>query len=138
MEIENKLFQLYKEYIKTNSQFSPEVFNDTPQELSKFPTVIFTENNNKDSRFGKTTNKIEYTDDLQYKIEIYTKNTTIGNKLYARKTITNELKYLTFEFLSKCNITRTDCRKAEYLDLSVDRTVILGECNINSWNGKIV
>lgn len=137
MKIENKLFNLYNEYIKTYSQFEPEIYNDTPQELSKFPTIIFVENNNKDSNINKTTNKIEYSNDLQYKIEIYSKNKTINNKLYARKTITDELKYLTFEFLSKCNISRTDCRKGEYLDLSVDRTIILGECNINSWNGKI-
>lgn len=133
--MEEMLFKAYKTYILEHSIFAPKVFNDTPQELKSFPTIIFLENNNKDDIMS--TNRIEYVDKLQYKIEIYTKNMTKDGKPYARKTITNELKYLTFDFLRNYNLRRTDVRKAEYLDLNVDRNIILAECSVNSWNGQI-
>ena len=50
---------------------------------------------------------------------------------------TNELKNLTIEFLRTYGFKRTSCNKAEYLDIEVDRTVIVAECDINSWNEKI-
>lgn len=135
MNTEEVLFKAYKQFILDNSIFTPRVFNDTPQELKSFPTILFLENNNKDDI--TSTNRIEYVDKLQYKIEIYTKNKTIDGKTYARKTITDELKYLTFEFLRNHNLRRTDVRKAEYLDLNVDRNIVLAECSVNNWNGQI-
>lgn len=135
MNVENKLFRQYESYMRQNSMFIPKVYNDTPQELKSFPTILFLENNNINS--SVSTNRIEFVDDLQYKIEIYTRNLVLEGKSYARKTITDELKYLTFKFLSMYNLKRTDVRKGEYLDFNVDRTIILSKCSVNSWNGQI-
>lgn len=135
MNIEKKLFDEYKPYIQNNSKFSTKVSNDTPQELKSFPTILFLENNNKDG--VTSTDRVEFINKLQYKIEIYTKNLTKDGKVYARKTITDELKYLTFNFLRNYNLKIVDTRKGEYLDLNVDRTIILAECSVNNWNGQI-
>lgn len=137
MDTENKIYRLYKEYILKNSKFAPNIYNDTPQQLAKFPTITFIESDNRDSNDGNSVDKYEFVDTLQYKIDIYTKNQTVVNKLVARKAITSELKNLTIKFLKDYGFRRTSCNKAEYLDIDVDRTVIVAECNINSWNGKI-
>jgi hypothetical protein len=137
MDMENKIFKLYKEFIIKNSAYSPEVFNDIPQQLAVFPTITFTESDNRDSDGFNSVDRTEFVDVVQYKIDIYTKNKTLGKKSVARKLITNELKQLTKSFLRAYGFRRTSCNKAEYLDLDVDRTVIVAECNVNSWNGKI-
>lgn len=137
MNIENALFLKYKEYITKNSKFKPNVYNDTPQTISIFPIVLFLENDNTDNILGKTTNKQEYVDSLQYKVEIYTKNMTLNKIKYPKKEITNELKYLTFKFFREMNFTRTSCNKGEYLETNVDRYIIIAECNINNWNRQI-
>lgn len=137
MDTENKLYNLYKEYVLSKSKYAPDIFNDIPQQLAKFPTITFIESDNRDYISGNSADRLEFVDTLQYKIDIYTKNQTKGNKLVARKIITSELKNITIQFLRDYGFIRTSCNKAEYLDLDVDRTVIVAECNINNWNGKI-
>lgn len=137
MDIENKLFKLYKEYIVKNSVYAPDVFNDIPQQLAKFPTITFIETDNRDSITGNSMDRNEYVDTYQYKIDIYSKNKVVGGKTIARKVITTELKNLTISFFRNYGFKRTSCNKGEYLDIEVDRTIIVTECDINSWNGKI-
>lgn len=137
MDRENEIFILYKNYIQNKSQYNPQVFNDTPQKLAKFPTITFIESDNRDSVNNNSTDRTEYVDELQFKVDIYTKNLTSNKNIIARKLITNELKNLTIDFFRKYGFRRTSCNKAEYLDIEVDRTVIVAECNINNWNGKI-
>ena len=124
MDTENGLFNLYKEFILQNSAYKPLIFNDTPNQLAQFPTITFIESDNRDSSDGNSIDRNEFVDILQYKIDIYTKNQTNGNQLIARKIVTTELKDLTIN-------------KAEFLDINVDRTVIVAECELNNWNGKI-
>lgn len=137
MDRENKLFKLYKDFIIEKTKYAPDIFNDIPQQLAKFPTITFIETDNRDSNYGNSVDRSEYIDTLQYTIDIYTKNQKVGKNLVARKIITNELKNLTIEFLRTYGFKRTSCNKAEYLDIEVDRTVIVAECDINSWNEKI-
>ena len=137
MDRENKLFKLYKDFIIEKTKYAPDIFNDIPQQLAKFPTITFIETDNRDSNYGNSVDRGEYIDTLQYTIDIYTKNQKVGKNLVARKIITNELKNLTIEFLRTYGFKRTSCNKAEYLDIEVDRTVIVAECDINSWNEKI-
>lgn len=138
MDVENRLFLKYKEYIMRNSLYmnNGNVYNDTPQQLSEFPTILFLEDNS--SNGNKSTEYSEYIDNLQYRIEIYSKNITLNGKLVPRKIITNEIKHLTFEFLNNYGLDRESCTKGEYLDLNVDRTIIIATCSINSWDGKII
>ena len=137
MDRENKLFKLYKDFIIKKTKYAPDIFNDIPQQLAKFPTITFIETDNRDSNYGNSVDRSDYIDTLQYTIDIYTKNQKVGKNLVARKIITNELKNLTIEFLRTYGFKRTSCNKAEYLDIEVDRTVIVAECDINSWNEKI-
>lgn len=137
MDTENKLFNLYKEYVLSKSKYAPDIFNDIPQQLAKFPTITFIESDNRDSSNGISADRLEFVDTLQYKIDIYTKNQAKGKNLVARKVVTTELKNITIQFLRDYGFRRTSCNKAEYLDLDVDRTVIVAECDINNWNGKI-
>lgn len=137
MDTENGLFNLYKEFILQNSAYKPLIFNDTPNQLAQFPTITFIESDNRDSSDGNSIDRNEFVDILQYKIDIYTKNQTNGNQLIARKIVTTELKDLTIKFLRKYGFRRTSCNKAEFLDINVDRTVIVAECELNNWNGKI-
>ena len=137
MDVENKLFNLYKDYIVKNSKYAPFIFNDIPQKLAEFPTITFIESDNRDLGNVNSSDRTEFVDVLQYKIDIYTKNKSVNKMIIARKIITNELKNLTISFLRDYGFKRTSCNKAEYLDIDVDRTVIVAECNINNWNGKI-
>ena len=137
MDRENKIFTLYKTFILSNSKYYPQVFNDTPQKLADFPTITFIESDNRDSVNNNSTDRVEYVDELQFKVDIYTKNQKSKHTMIARKIITNELKNLTIEFFRKYGFRRTSCNKAEFLDIEVDRTVIVAECSINNWNGKI-
>lgn len=137
MDIETQLFKLYKEYMINNSSYDLKdyIYNDTPQELINFPTILFLENDNSDSNM--TVDKVEYVSNLQYKVELYTKNIVVGGNMTPRKIITNELKKITFDFLHKYNLNITSCTKGEYLDFNVDRTIIIAECNVSNWDGKI-
>lgn len=137
MDRENEIFMMYKKYIQEKSKYKPEIFNDTPQKLAVFPTITFIESDNRDSVNNNSVDRVEYVDELQFKVDIYTKNQKSKPNMIARKIITNELKNLTIEFFRKYGFRRTSCNKAEYLDIEVDRTVIVAECSINNWNGKI-
>lgn len=137
MDLESKLFKEYKKFIIKNSSYALEdyIYNDTPQKLTDFPTILFLENDN--YKNNSSTERSEHTDSHQFKIEIYSKNKVVEGQTIARKIITNELKYLTFDFLNIFGLNRTACTKGEYLDLNVDRTIIMAECSTNSWDGKI-
>lgn len=135
MNIENLLFKDYKKFIETNSKFEPTILPSSNKDLTKFPTILFKEQNNIES--SSTLNRIEYIDEITLVIEIYCQTKTIGNKKYASKTIMDELKYLTFEFFRTVGCERLSCEPVEYYNKEVDRLVMLYRFNINSWNNKI-
>ena len=134
MNIENALYRQYDKYMIEKSQFSPDTYNDVPQNFSKFPTITFVESDNVDETIS--TEFSEYTSHHIITINIYTTDKTLDKK-YPRKAITDELKYLTFDFLRLNGLRRTACTKGEYLDVNVDRTIIVAECSANSWNREI-
>ena len=135
MNIENLLFKDYKKFIEINSKFEPTILPSSNKDLTKFPTILFKEQNNIES--SSTLNRIEYIDEITLVIEIYCQTKTIGNKKYASKTIMDELKYLTFEFFRTVGCERLSCEPVEYYNKEVDRLVMLYRFNINSWNNKI-
>jgi hypothetical protein len=141
MDIETDLFSMYKKYLLENSQYLSQdkqcVFLKAPQSLTIFPTIVVKEMNSIDASSYKTTNRQEYVNNLSYKIEIYTKNQNVDNKLISSKVIQNELKYLTLKFFNDVGFERTLCEPAEYLDVTVDRLIILEKCLINSWNKQL-
>ena len=137
MNIETPIFKKFKQYLQDKSIFSPNVFNATPKNLAVFPTVILKESNNTQNVNGTTLDRTETVNNITDTIEIYTKDTVINGTTHSKKEITNELKYLIFDFFQAWGFTRTQCTEAEYLNLEVDRYIIIETCSLNSWNRKI-
>ena len=135
--IEITIFKNFKTYLQSKSQFSPNVFNSTPKNLAVFPTITFKENNNTQNLNATTLNRVETVDNITYTIEIYTKDMVINGNTYSKKEITNELKYLIFDFFQYLGLIRTQCSEADYLNYEVDRYIIIETCKLNNWNRKI-
>ena len=137
MNIETTIFKKYKQYLKDNSKFAPNMFNKTPKNLSVFPTIVLKETNNiEDSNYTSLDRK-EFVNEITSTIDIYTKDMIIDGVKYPSKEIMNELKYLTFDFFQAWGFTRTQCSEADYLNLEIDRLVIIETCKLNNWNRKI-
>lgn len=137
MNIETPIFKYFKKYMQDKSQFSPNVFNATPKNLAVFPTITFRETNNTNNLRGTTLDRTETVNNITDTIEIYTKDMVINGVNYSKKEITNELKYLIFDFFQTWGFTRTQCTQADYLNFEVDRFVIVETCSLNSWNRKM-
>ena len=137
MNIETPIFKYLKKYLQDKSQFSPNVFNSTPKNLAVFPTITFKETNNTNNLSGTTLDRTETINNITDTIEIYTKDMVINGVSYSKKEITNELKYLIFDFFQTWGFTRTQCTQADYLNYEVDRYIIVETCSLNSWNKKI-
>lgn len=137
MNIETPIFKYFKKYMQDKSQFSPNIFNATPKNLAVFPTITFRETNNTNNLRGTTLDRTETVNNITDTIEIYTKDMVIDGVNYSKKEITNELKYLIFDFFQAWGFTRTQCTQADYLNLEVDRFVIVETCSLNSWNRKM-
>lgn len=137
MNIETPIFKKLKEYLQDKSMFSPNVFNATPKSLAVFPTIVFKETDNRQNVRGTTLNRIETINDIVDTIEIYAKDMVIDGVTYTKKQIINELKYLIFDFFQYWGFTRTQATEAEYLNLEVDRYIIIETCSLNNWNRKI-
>ena len=137
MNIETDLFLKFKEYMLKNSKYLPNIFPKAPQSLTNFPTIVMKEYSNVDNNEYKSTNRQEFVNSLSYRIEIYTKDQTINGKVVSSKVILNELKYLVMDFFNVYGFERTQCEYAEYLDVTVDRLIILERALINNWNKKI-
>lgn len=137
MNIENTIFQEYKEYLKEHSKFNPLVVPNSNKTLTKFPTVLFKEQNNVSNVSHTTINREQIVNNITDVIEIYTQNQIIDGVEYASKVVMNELKYLTFDFFDYVGATRTDCSPAEYINKEVDRLVIIYTYSVNNWNRKI-
>ena len=137
MDIETELFLNFKEYMSKNSKYSPYIYPKAPQSLTKFPTIVMKEYSNIDNNDYKSTNRQEFVNVLSYRVEIYTKDLITNGSITSSKVILNELKYLVMGFFNAYGFERTQCEYAEYLDVTVDRLIILERATINNWNKKI-
>ena len=68
MNIEVDLLKEYNAFMKKNSVFAEklQILPDTPQSFSKFPTIIFKEQDNTDNLSLLTLNRLEFGDNLTY------------------------------------------------------------------------
>lgn len=137
MNIETALFKLFKKYITEQSNFSPYIFNNTPKNLSVFPTIVLEEQNNTTDIKYTTLDRQENVNNLTYRIEFYVKDIIIDGETHTSKEISNELKYLIFDFFEAYGFIRTQCTKADYTNYEVDRYIILEEGKLNNWNRKL-
>lgn len=137
MNIETTIFKKLKQFLIDKSNFSPNIFNSTPKNLAVFPTITVKETNNTQNVNATTLDRAETINELTYTIEIYTKDMVVDGTMYAKKEITNELKYLIIDFFNTYGFIRTQCTEAEYLNYEVDRFIIIETCSLNNWNRKI-
>lgn len=137
MDIENQIYKEYKEYMTSKVDYDIKILPKTPKELAVFPTILIKESSNSDYMQSKTLNNLEYADHVMYTIDIYTKDIVINNKKVASRQIQQELKQLSFEFFRQCGFERLSCTPTEYLDITVDRLIIVEEAIVNNWNKKL-
>lgn len=139
MNIEVDLLKEYNAFMKKNSVFAEklQILPDTPQSFSKFPTIIFKEQDNTDNLSLLTLNRLEFGDNLNYQVDIYTKNITINGTEYNSRVIINELKDLTAKFFKYCGFQREGSTRGEYTDINVKRQTMLFSGSLSSWNKKI-
>ena len=139
MNIEVDLLKEYNACMKKNSVFAEklQILPDTPQSFSKFPTIIFKEQDNTDNLSLLTLNRLEFGDNLTYQVDIYTKNITINGTEYNSRVIINELKNLTAKFFKYCGFQREGSTRGEYTDINVKRQTMLFSGSLSSWNKNI-
>ena len=139
MNIEIDLLKEYNAFMKKNSVFAEklQILPDTPQSFSKFPTIIFKEQDNTDNLSLLTLNRLEFGDNLTYQVDIYTKNITINGTEYNSRVIINELKNLTAKFFKYCGFQREGSTRGEYTDINVKRQTMLFSGSLSSWNKNI-
>lgn len=148
MDIESEIVKEYKQYMISNSIFGTildekkTILPDTPQSFSKFPTIIIKEANNIMFSRGKTIDRTEYIDEVTYQVDIYTKDVTVKTddetKTYSARTVINELKDLTFKFFNQIGFNRINATRGEYIDVNVNRYIMIFDGKINNWNMKIL
>lgn len=140
MDLEHELIKMYNDFMKANSAFADKllIVPKTPQSFSTFPTIVFIESSNVDYLRGKTLNRQEYMDRITYTVEVYSKDTIIGNTKYLSSTIIKELTQLTNKFFNRVGFTRVSSNRGEYIDLTVDRHISIFEAKINNWNGRLI
>ena len=127
MDIETQLLREYKEFMQNKSIFviQDTILPSTPQSFSFYPRIVFSEVNNVDYILGKTLDRTETVDNLTYQIDIYAKDVKKNGKTYAARTVINELKDLTFEFINDIGFIREGATRGEYIDVTVQRYTIL-------------
>ena len=137
MNIENQLFNEFSEYIKSKVKYDIKIVHKTPKK-AYFPTIVLKESNNRDSINGKTLTCHEYVNNMLYTIEIYTKDIIVEKKRIPSREIMWELKLLVFEFFRQVGFERISCEKGDYADFDVDRTIIVEQAQMSSWNKNII
>lgn len=137
MDVENIILNELKKYLTDNSIFEPEVLPKSARTVSKFPTVIFRERNNVNDLAHTSMDRTQIVNNISAFVEIYTQDKVVGNTKYASKYISDELKFLVFDFFDMLGAERTGCDFAEYYNKEVDRLVITYSYSVNSWNRKI-
>lgn len=139
MDKETQVIKMYKEYIGAKSIFGDAclILPSTPQSFSKFPTIVIKEKETPEIVKTTSFDRSEYADSNVYQIDIYAKDITIGNTKYASRSVINELKRLSFDFIRKYGYTRSVSTQGETLDTSVKRYIIVFNGITRSWNTSL-
>lgn len=134
-----KTFFEYKNFIKSRSQYNPEVVKYTTNTASVFPTIVFSMSNNTNTDNG-TVDRIELYDAIYFTINIYTKDKIKGtNIVTASQVINEELTLLTNQFFGNVvGMKKTMDSPQPNLDTSILRKVIQYQCLRGNIRGNIV
>ena len=115
-DIYDEIFEYAKEYIETNSSYTPIVLEDTPQQEGIFPLVIIKHYNDNlvDENLDKTDQRFK----INYEIEIY----SIDKENIPKQEIRKELIKLVNEVFDEYyGFTRRGNINIPNIDLNVDR-----------------
>ena len=130
----DKLYLEYKNFIQENSKYSPYVTKGDIKTSTKFPIIVFQQQDDKNTD-ESTVDRLEYYDAEYLQITIYTQDSDDT----SRNVIANELKNLTHIFMGlKKNMKRTACKPIPNLDTSVLRTLMTYQCYYGNVYGNII
>lgn len=124
------MYQYSKEYIQSNSKYSPAVLKTTPQEINQFPLVVIPEC--KLILKDETLKHKEKEYRLIFDIELYATDKSVGSKKVARQSIIAELEKLIYEVFEEHYLMRVaEPKSTPNIDRNVDRLYMRAEATIN-------
>lgn len=138
LDIYDEYFNDYYDYIKNNVAYEITISKKTPQDIVKFPTIIFKEVQNVNAIGGTATNRQEVVDLLTFQVDIYTKDFIDSNGKHPSLVIQKELKLLTFDYFFKRGFDRSSSDNWENNNVVYDRLTTLFQGWLQSWNKKII
>lgn len=130
------VFDAFKKYIESNSQYGARVVKYNTTTSTYFPLVTLDQSDNQDVN-SKTSKDIDYFESFYFTINIYTKNQGSGAKMIASQVIDKELSMLTMEFFRKLNMKKTLNKPTPNLDTSIFRRTIQYQCEMGN-RGNII
>lgn len=124
------MYQYSKEYIQSNSKYSPAVLKTTPQEINQFPLVVIPEC--KLILKDETLKHKEKEYRLIFDIELYATDKSVSSKKVARQSIIAELEKLIYEVFEEHYLMRVaEPKSTPNIDRNVDRLYMRAEATIN-------
>lgn len=124
------MYQYSKEYIQSNSKYSPAVLKTIPQEINQFPLVVIPEC--KLILKDETLKHKEKEYRLIFDIELYSTDKSVGSKKVARQSIIAELEKLIYEVFEEHYLMRVaEPKSTPNIDRNVDRLYMRAEATIN-------
>ncbi len=126
----DEIFEVYKNFIKSKSQYDVEVVKYNTNTSTYFPLISFELSNRIDTD-TKTYKNIDNYEKYYFTINQYTKAKKVGGKMIAPQVIDKELEQLTIEFLHKLNMKITADKPMMNLDTSIFKRTIQAQGEIN-------
>lgn len=126
----DEIFEVYKNFIKSKSQYDVEVVKYNTNTSTYFPLISFELSNRIDTD-TKTYKNIDNYEKYYFTINQYTKAKKVGGKMIAPQVIDKELEQLTIEFLHKLNMKITADKPTMNLDTSIFKRTIQAQGEIN-------
>lgn len=136
LDIYDKIFNILKDFVTSESQYNPIVTKMELRQSDKFPLVVITEEDNAyltgTTRFEETRSRAEY------EINIYAVDTKVEDKIVSKQEVARELMGLVDNVMN-CNLKmmRRSCRPTPNLDKNIYRITIRYRANINDNTGKL-
>lgn len=124
------MYQYAKEYIQSNSKYSPAVLKTIPQEINQFPLVVIPEC--KLILKDETLKHKEKEYRLIFDIELYATDKSVGSKKVARQSIIAELEKLIYDVFEEHYLMKVaEPKPTPNIDRNVDRLYMRAEATIN-------
>lgn len=124
------MYQYSKEYIQSNSKYSPAVLKTIPQEINQFPLVVIPEC--KLILKDETLKHKEKEYRLIFDIELYATDKSVGSKKVARQSIIAELEKLIYDVFEEHYLMKVaEPKPTPNIDRNVDRLYMRAEATIN-------